>query len=108
VVPSAELQQFVGTYVQVDASGAGQGRASVRLENEHLVVDGLPQVWPHTRLTATSAHTFAIDSLPFVITFTTDSAGVVDRMIVTGPDLLSGNGAGTLVKEHGVPKDMDH
>jgi hypothetical protein len=97
----------VGTYVQLDATGAGQGKATVRLENDQLVVDGLPQVWPHTRLTATSAHTFDIDSLPFAVTFATDGAGVVDRMIVTGPEMLSGNIAGTLVKEHGVPKGMD-
>jgi thymidylate kinase len=108
VVPSTELQRFVGTYVPLDAADVGQGNATVRLENDYLVVDGLPQVWPHTRLTATSAHTFDIDSLPFAITFATDSAGVVDRMIVTGPELLSGTVAGTLAKEHGVPNERDH
>jgi len=108
VVPSAELQRCVGTYVQLDAACVGQVKAIVRLEDDHLVIDGLPQVWPHTRLTATSAHTFDIDSLPFAVTFATDSAGVVDRMIVTGPELLSGNVAGTLAKERGVSKDLDH
>jgi hypothetical protein len=67
------------------------------LENNQLVVDGLPQVWPHTRLTATSAYTFDIDSLPFALTFATDIVGVVDSIIVTIPEFLSGHVAANKV-----------
>jgi hypothetical protein len=37
--------------------------------------------------------------LPFEVAFATDGAGVVDRMIVTGSELLFGTVAGTLAKE---------
>jgi thymidylate kinase len=105
VIPPTDLAQCVGIYVQRDAAGAVRCAVTVQLEGDRLVVDGLPQVWPHTGLTATAANAFAIDSFPWSVVFVTDRTGAVEQMIVSGPELLFGAAPGPLAKERGVPTD---
>jgi thymidylate kinase len=102
-IPPTDLRQCVGTYIQRDASGAVRCAVTVRLEDDRLVIDGMPQVWPHTGLTAIAANTFAIDSFPWTVVFATDRAGAVDQMMVSGPALLFGAAPGLLAKEHSAP-----
>jgi thymidylate kinase len=98
-----DLRPYVGTYVQRDAVGMVRCSVTVQWEGDHLVIDGLPQVWPYTGLRATAANAFAIDSFPWSVVFTTDRTGAVDQMIVSGPELLNGAAPGPLAKEHSVP-----
>ena len=87
VVPS-ELERFVGAYsVEEDE---GQHTCLVLLEENCLIVDGIPQVWPRTRLIPESRYRFAVESLPFQITFEKDANEIVTGMRVTGPELLFG------------------
>jgi thymidylate kinase len=102
---SPDLGRFVGTYVQRDTAGAVRCTVTVQLEGDRLVIDGLPQVWPRTGLMATAANAFAIDSFPWSVVFATDRTGAVERMIVSGPELLSGAAPGPLTKVHSVPTD---
>jgi thymidylate kinase len=102
-IPPTDLRHCVGTYVRRDAAGAVRCTVTVRLEGDRLVVDGLPQVWPRTGLTATAANAFAIDSFPWTVVFATDRTGAVERMIVSGPELLFGAAPGPLAKERSVP-----
>jgi hypothetical protein len=104
-IPPADLGQYVGTYVQRDAAGAVRCSVTVQLDGDRLVIDGLPQVWPHTGLRATSPNAFSIDSFPWTVVFSTDRAGAVERMIVSGPELLFGSAPGPLAKERSMPTD---
>lgn len=98
-----DLWRHVGTYVQRGAAGEVSCSVTVRLEGARLVIDGLPDVWPHTGLTGAAASTFAIDSFPWTVVFATDRTGAVERMIVSGPELLFGAPPGPLTRESGAP-----
>ncbi|MHB8599997.1 MAG: P-loop domain-containing protein [Ktedonobacteraceae bacterium] len=87
-ITSSLLKHFVGTYsFEEDES---QHACRVLLEKEHLIVDGMPQVWPRTRLIPWSHNLFAIESLPFQVTFEEDIHGFISVMRATGPELLFG------------------
>ncbi len=92
------LARFVGTYHFKE--GDIQQVCLVLLENEHLIVDGIPQVWPRTRLIPQRGNMFAVESLPFEATFEEDARGVVTKMRVTGPELLFGTVNRLFVREH--------
>jgi thymidylate kinase len=102
---SPDLGRLAGTYIQRDTTGAVRCTVTVQLEGDRLVIDGLPQVWPRTGLVAISSNAFAIDSFPWTVVFATDRSGAVERMIVSGPELLSGAAPGPLTKAHSVPTD---
>jgi thymidylate kinase len=85
---SSLLKHFVGTYsIEADED---QHACLVLLEEGHLIVDGIPQVWPKTRLIPLSHNMFAIASLPFQVAFEEDAYGVITGMRTTGPELLFG------------------
>ena len=102
-MPSTDLQRYVGIYVQRDAAGMIRSSVTVQVEDNRLVIDGLPQVWPRTGLTATAVNTFAIDSFPWSVVFAAGHTGAVEQMIVSGPDLLFGAAPGLLAKERSAP-----
>lgn len=80
------LACFVGTYSFEE--GALHRTCQVLLRNDHLVVDGMPAVWPSTKLIPRSPQAFAVESFPVLVSFEEDADGVVTRMKATGPDLL--------------------
>jgi len=82
------LARFAGTYSFQE--GAIQRVCQVLLRNDQLVADGIPHVWPSTKLIPQSPSVFAVESLPLLISFEEDTGGVVTRMKVTGPELLVG------------------
>jgi hypothetical protein len=86
---SHELERYVGTYWREGGEGI-QVSCQVQLENNSLIIDGVPQVWPRTGLIPRIRTTFAVESLPFLVTFEEGARGVIDRMKITGPELLSG------------------
>lgn len=47
----------------------------VRVEGKPLILDGLPYVWPRTRLIPDGTATFAIESLPFMVEFVVRATG---------------------------------
>ncbi|QBD77349.1 hypothetical protein EPA93_15650 [Ktedonosporobacter rubrisoli] len=87
-VASSEFEHFVGTY-SFEEDG-GQHACLILLEEDHLIVDGMPQVWTRTRLIPRSHNIFAVESLPFQITFEEDAHGVIIGMSATGSALLFG------------------
>ena len=87
-IPASLLKRFSGTYSC--EKGGKQQSCLVLLENDALVVDGIEQVWPTTRLIPYADNLFAIESLPFLVTFEEDAGGNVTGMRITGPELLSG------------------
>jgi hypothetical protein len=90
-VAGADLERFVGRYAE--SSADGQQVCEVRLEDGGLVVTGLPGIWTHNRLVARTDGRFAVESMPFEVTFTTDATGAVRTMALTGPGLLFGTSA---------------
>jgi thymidylate kinase len=98
-LPSTDLQRYVGTYIQRDAAGMMRYSVTAWVEDNRLVIDGLPEVWPRTGLTATAVGAFAVDSFPWSVVFTADHTGAIERMTVSGPDLLFGAAPGALTKE---------
>lgn len=87
-VASSELEHFVGTYCFEE--DGGQHACLVLLEEGHLIVDGMPQVWTRTRLIPRSHNVFAVESLPFQVAFEEDANGAIIGMRATGPALLFG------------------
>jgi len=82
-----DLSRFVGLYRSVDS--ASPVTCTVRLEGNVLVLDGMPEVWPHTRLVWTAPGVFDVASLPIEISFAEDAAGGgADTMMVRAPALL--------------------
>jgi len=59
----------------------------VRREQEHLLLNGIPYIWPDNRLIPRSHRVFAVDSFPFEVRFDEDAQGV-RSMIMTGPEQL--------------------
>lgn len=94
------LKNFVGTYSYKEDDEYHM--CLVQLKNNSLIVDGMPQVWSRTRLIPRSRNVFAIESLPFSVTFEEDAHGTTEGMKVTGPELLSGNVDRFFVREKEV------
>jgi len=67
------LSHFVGLYRSID--GAPPVTCTVRLEGDVLLLDGMPEVWPHARLVRKAPGVFDVASLPIEISFTEDVAG---------------------------------
>ncbi|MGI8553444.1 MAG: hypothetical protein ACR2PL_22070 [Dehalococcoidia bacterium] len=86
--PIAELAQFAGRYsvVQNDT----ETFCEVRVQDRRLYLDGVPEVWPACHLIPQTTDTFAVESLPFTVTFEADAPGVVTGFNLAGPALLAG------------------
>jgi len=87
-VPLSYLERFAGTYFF--ENNEGQQPCLVQIENDHLIVDGMPQVWQRTRLIPRARNEFAVASLPIQVIFEEDSNGVISSMRASGPELLFG------------------
>lgn len=84
-----ELNGVVGTYQSIDSGTLVT--CMVRLENHALLLEGMPEVWPGTRLVPTAPGVFDVASLPIEISFTHDAAGDgATMMTVRAPTLLGG------------------
>ncbi len=94
------LKHFAGTYSYKEDDG--DHMCLVLFENNALIIDGMPQVWPRTRLIPRSRNVFDIESLPFQVTFAEDAHGTISGMKVTGPELLFGNVDRFFVREEGI------
>jgi hypothetical protein len=73
---------------------------TVHLEAGILLLDGMPETWPHSRLIPRGSDVFDIASFPIGIRFTESAAGTVDAMIVTGPRFLGSSIPNVFEKEH--------
>jgi hypothetical protein len=94
-----DLERFVGRYV----SAAGDGKTcTVRREGGALVVDGMRGVWPHTPLLPRAPGIFAVESLPFDVTFSEGSPGGTVGLAVSGPELLDGPVAAVFERQGGA------
>lgn len=96
-LPDGEAARFVGTYRYEE--GDAQGSATISLEDGELFVDGVPHVWPHNRLLPKAHNAFAVESLPFEVSFEEASDGRITRMLATGPELLGGKLPRIFVKQ---------
>ena len=85
-VPDPE--RYMGEYqYRADSADAS---CSVLWEHGDLLLDGVPFVWPRNRLVPTGEGTFAVESLPFTVRFEEGGTGIIEKMVLTGPRLLSG------------------
>jgi hypothetical protein len=82
------LDRFAGIYGIVD--GEVEQACRVWVEQDSLILDGVPSVWPRTRLLAAGRDTFVIESLPISVRFDADEAGIVRGMRVGPHDMLWG------------------
>lgn len=80
--------RFTGIYRYWD--GGIEQSCTVHLEDGELFLDGVPHIWPRNRLIARTGNVFDVESLPLEVTFAEGASGSVERMILTGPELLSG------------------
>src|SRR5581483_4113225 len=94
-----ELERFVGVYSYRE--DGIKRTCQVRKENDYLVAEGVPQLWPQNRLVPIAPNVFAIESFPFEIRFTQDTNGNVGEMVLTGPEQLFGTVNATLLREEG-------
>lgn len=83
-----QLERFTGTY-RYWKNGVERSCAVI-IQHGELFLDGAPLVWPKNRLIARADMMFDVESLPFIVTFMEDTSGNVERMTLTGPELLSG------------------
>jgi len=95
-ITEREARNFVGRYRY--EQGDTQGVVTIGFAHGELFVDGLPHTWPSNRLVQTSHNVFAVESLPFDLTFEGTSDGRVTRMVATGPRLLDGTLPGVFEK----------
>lgn len=85
-----DLSRFVGAYRSMDS--APPVTCTVSIGDDGLLLDGMPEVWPRTRLVWKTAHEFDVASLPIEISFATEAAeGRADTMNVKAPALLGGS-----------------
>lgn len=96
-IPLSSLERFAGNYRFKDSEG--QQSCLVQIENDHLIVDGMPQVWQRTRLIPRSRNEFAVASLPIQLTFEEDTNGAISSMRANGPELLFGTVDRLFVRE---------
>lgn len=85
-LPDEGLDHFVGTYSFID--GETKRYCVVSQNQEYLLLDGVPSLWPHNRLIPLAQQTFAVDSFPVEVHFEDDICGNVCRMIMTGPEMF--------------------
>jgi thymidylate kinase len=88
IIFPSHLTRFTGTYFCEE--DGNQQTCQVLFEDACLVVDGIAQVWPKTRLIPYTDNMFAVESLPFLVTFEEDAEGIVTVLKITGPELLAG------------------
>jgi thymidylate kinase len=91
------LERLVGTYRFQGDDERPACQVSLAADG-HLLIDGLPAVWPRTRLVPIAPNTFAVESLPFTIVFEEAAAAASTTMRVIGPALLFGAPAGAYVR----------
>jgi thymidylate kinase len=87
-MPPAALARFVGRYSHT--VNDRQEVCTVALLDGNLVLDGVPELWPQSRLLPEADTAFAVESFPLAVTFAVDAAGVAVSLAVTGLVLLSG------------------
>ena len=78
-----DLARFVGIYRERESGD--DGACEIRIEDGSLYLIDMPHVWPRTRLLPKTHDTFDVESFPYETTFTSDAAGKVTTMAITGP-----------------------
>jgi thymidylate kinase len=86
--PPTALERFTGRYSRTVSDR--QESCAVALRDGALVLDGVPETWPQSRLLLEADTTFAVESLPLAVTFAVDASGAAVSLTVTGPAFLSG------------------
>jgi hypothetical protein len=107
--PPEQLARYAGGYVRASAAGDRPARCRVALRRGALTLDGVPHVWPRTRLVAEGPAflpaAFALESLPFRVQFVEngDAPGgeVSLQMRLSGPELIWGRVDATYTREPG-------
>ncbi len=87
-LPTDHIERFTGTYWHQE-NGVEQSCA-IFIQGGDLFLDGVSLVWPRSRLIVRADMLFDVESLPFVVTFVEGASGSIERMMLTGPELLSG------------------
>jgi thymidylate kinase len=96
-VPAVVLQEYVGMYTFGD--GDGHDSATVSMDGDALILDGVPCVWPRSRLLPRLDGKLDVESLPFAVRFERDAFGTVVRMVIAGPELLGGSPPAVLTRQ---------
>ena len=96
-MPSAALERFTGRYSHT--VNDRQQICTVALRDCVLVLDGVPELWPRSRLLSEADTNFAVESLPLAVTFAVNASGVAVSLTVTGPPLLAGSVTRTYARE---------
>ncbi|MGN6759377.1 MAG: hypothetical protein ACTHMJ_23660 [Thermomicrobiales bacterium] len=87
-MPSAALERFTGRYGRTVNNR--QETCTVALRDGDLVLDGVPELWPQSRLLPEGGTAFAVESFPLNVTFAVGASGKAVSLTLTGPALLSG------------------
>jgi len=99
-------RHFVGAYRSID--GASPVTCTVQLEDTGLLLTGMPEVWPRTRLVPITQGVFDVASLPIEISFADDAAGGgTDTMTVRAPEFLGGHIPTVFKRERSTSGDPD-
>lgn len=89
-------QRHVGTYHA--EQGDAQAEVLIDAADGRLVFDGLPELWPRTPLLPRGEDTFALEGLPFTVTFGSGQEQGDRDLRLSGPPLLSGTLPTTFVR----------
>ncbi|RKN85213.1 hypothetical protein [Paenibacillus ginsengarvi] len=81
----AKLPIWAGTY---QTEQENNPVCSIRMEDGHLIADGLPHAWPRSTLLPVSTNVFHVQSLPLQIEFIEEEDRI--KMHLKGPELLGG------------------
>jgi hypothetical protein len=64
----------------------------VKLWQYHLILNGLPIIWPNSRLLQRDHNMFEVESLPIYLRF------LPEKLHITGPELFDGKTEKILIK----------
>jgi len=86
--PPAGLHRFAGIYARIGQEDGEDCR--VELAADGLLLEGLDIVWTRSRLLPRGGARFAVQSLPFEVTFEEADSGGVTGLRLAGPGMLHG------------------
>jgi thymidylate kinase len=85
--PSEVIDSFVGIYK------CGEITCEIYRNDDELYIDGIQQIWPHSRLLPREENKFEVESLPINVAF------ISNKLLITGPRLFDGDVERVLMKQ---------
>ena len=95
-VPAAQLVGLTGAFA--GRAEGGEQWCEIRLEGKQLYLENLAGLWSHSRLLPISATHFAVESVPFALTFERTGDEPATAFTLTGPRLLAGSVTGQFLR----------